>query len=312
MFHLRAMLDSDLECVLDWRNRPEIRNNMYTNHVISVEEHARWFAGASRDPTKRLLMCIDDDGVPVGVVTFSNIDVRQRSATWGFYSGDTTRRGVGSAMELLALDYAFVDLGLEKLNGEVLSFNMPVVEFHRKYGFRVEGIFRSHYERDGTRYDVYRIAHFRKAWLDHVRPAIHRARATPPRFKVGLEHRARMMVTRDLLRQFADVSGDRNPIHLDDAAARAAGFDGALAQGMLLAAGISKILGTQFPGTGTVYVSQSLQFLRPVYPDIELEFFLRVVSLIGRRAILSTKVSNAGGVEVLSGEAEIVMPPGYD
>jgi acyl dehydratase len=212
-------------------------------------------------------------------------------------------------MEVLALDYAFGELGLEKLNCEVLSFNMPVVEFHRKYGFRIEGIFRAHYERDGERFDIYRLAQFRKSWLEWVRPTLQRARTSPPRFKAGLEHHTRIKVTRDLVRKYADVSSDRNVIHLDDAAARAAGFDGALAQGMLVAAGFSRILGTEFPGEGTVYVSQSLQFLRPVYPDIELEYGLRIVSVIGRRAFVSTKAFDAAGHEVLCGEAEIVLPP---
>lgn len=309
MFHLRTMVNADLDYVRDWRNRPEIRNNMYTNHVISIDEHLHWFESASRDPTKRLLICVDGENVPVGVVTFSNIDARHGTATWAFYSGDTARRGVGSEMELLALDFAFEELKLEKLNCEVLSFNIPVVEFHRKHGFRVEGIFRSHYERDGERHDIYRLAHFRDVWLDKVRPALLRARTSPPLLKAGSEHRSRFKVTHELVRQFANVSGDSNVIHLDDAAARAAGFDGALAQGMLVAAGVSRILGTEFPGKGTVYVSQSLQFLRPVYPNIELEYVLRIVSLIGRRAFVSTKVFDSVGQQVVNGEAEIVVPP---
>lgn len=309
MYKLKPMSHADLDLVLAWRNDPRVRANMYTNHVITTEEHHRWFEAASRDPSKRLLMCVDESDVPVGVVTFSDIDQVHKRATWAFYSGESARRGVGSEMERLALDLAFGDLGLEKLNCEVLSFNMPVIEFHRKYGFRVEGIFRAHYSRDGVVHDVYRLAHFRKAWLEHVRPAIVATReGAPSPFRPGASHREQMILTRDLVSRFADVSGDNNSVHLQDSAARAAGFEGVLAHGMLVAAGLSRILGTVFPGPGTIYLSQSLQFLRPVYPDTQIDYFLRIVARIGRRATLSTTVSTPDGEDAVTGEAEVLLP----
>jgi UDP-4-amino-4,6-dideoxy-N-acetyl-beta-L-altrosamine N-acetyltransferase len=310
MLKLRLMSASDMGLVLEWRNRLEVRSKMYTSHIIGPEEHRRWFDAAIVDQSKRLLMCIDIDQNPVGVVIFSNIDPEHRTATWAFYSGDTQRRGVGSEMEVLALDYAFGDLGLEKLNCEVLSSNMSVVEFHRKYGFRIEGVFRSHFFRDGVRHDVYRLGNFRKTWMEYVRPMIQRMRETGsrPSLKAGMLHRQRVLITRDLIQRFADVSGDTNPVHIDDAAARAAGFDGVIAHGMLIGAGLSRIIGTEFPGPGTAYISQSLHFARPAYPDAELDYELRVASVIGRRVILGTTVADAGGQTVMSGEAEVLLP----
>jgi acyl dehydratase len=111
-----------------------------------------------------------------------------------------------------------------------------------------------------------------------------------------------------MIGRFAEVSGDDNPLHLQDSAARAAGFNGVLAHGMLVAAGLSRILGTVFPGPGTTFVSQSLQFIRPVYPDTPVEYFLRIVSRIGRRAILTTTVSTPDGEPAVTGEAEVLIP----
>jgi len=305
MYRLRPMVATDCELVLEWRNEPRVRENMYTNHVISAEEHRAWFSAAVTDASKRLLLCVDEADVPAGVVIFSEISAAHKSATWAFYSGAAAKKGVGSEMEVLALDFAFEELALEKLNCEVLSFNMPVVDFHRKHGFRVEGTFRKHYLRDGVRHDVYRLAHFRKAWIEEVRPMLQRQRAREmPLFKVGAVHRESVVVTRDMIRQFAEASGDTNLVHLDDAAARAAGFEGVLAHGMLVAAGISRILGTRFPGPGTIYVNQSLSFRRPVYPDVEIVFTVRVITRIGRRAILTTTVT-AGDEVLVSGEAEV-------
>jgi acyl dehydratase len=73
--------------------------------------------------------------------------------------------------------------------------------------------------------------------------------------------------SRDDIAAYAQLSGDNNPIHLDEAAARHAGFDGVVAHGMLVAGLISRILGTQLPGPGTIYLGQELRFLKPIYPD---------------------------------------------
>jgi 3-hydroxybutyryl-CoA dehydratase len=81
-------------------------------------------------------------------------------------------------------------------------------------------------------------------------------------------------MTRDLLKEvtdrdielFAEVSTDRNPVHLDDAYAMDTIFEGRIAHGMLTAGLISAVIGEQLPGHGTVYLSQSLKFIAPVRP----------------------------------------------
>lgn len=74
------------------------------------------------------------------------------------------------------------------------------------------------------------------------------------------------MVTDGMIRQFAEVTGDANPVHLDDAYAKETVFKGRVAHGMLSAAFISAVLGMRLPGPGTIYLSQSLRFLAPVRP----------------------------------------------
>jgi UDP-4-amino-4,6-dideoxy-N-acetyl-beta-L-altrosamine N-acetyltransferase len=291
MYKLNPISYEDLDLVLTWRNSPRVRENMYTNHLITAEEHRRWFEKASHDPSKRLLMCVDESGIAVGVIAFSDIDPLHKRATWAFYSGESGRRGVGSEMERLALDFAFENLGLEKLNCEVLSFNMPVVDFHRKHGFRIEGIFRAQYTRDGIAHDVYRLAHFRRDWLEHVRPAMAQARVSRvSQLKPGDSHREEVLLTSDLVSRFAELSGDLNP-----------GY-------MVIAAGLSRILGTVFPGPGTTCVAQSLQFLRPVDPDTQIEYLLRIASRVGTRAILTVTVSNRDGKAVVTGDVEVLLP----
>lgn len=71
----------------------------------------------------------------------------------------------------------------------------------------------------------------------------------------------------DKIRRFASLSGDANPIHLDDAAGAAAGFRGRIAHGVLVEAELSRVFGTLVPGAGSTYLSTAARFLAPIYPD---------------------------------------------
>src|ERR1700716_1735419 len=84
--------------------------------------------------------------------------------------------------------------------------------------------------------------------------------------KVGDTASLTKTITDSDIRAFAELSGDRNPIHLDDEYAATTRFGRRIAHGMLAASLISTVLGTELPGTGTIYLSQNSRFLAPVYP----------------------------------------------
>lgn len=312
MVRLRPMQRDDLALVLEWRNREDVRKAMYTQHVISAEEHARWFERASDDPTRRQFMALADDGAVVGVVAFTEIDAVHRRASWAFYAGGSSRPGIGSQMELAALEYAFGELDLGKLWCEVLSSNPRVIAMHRKFGFLVEGTFRQHFELEGTLVDVVRLAMFRTHWekdLHAAARAIAARQAERGALSPGASHVTRRRVTPEVVEQFAALSGDRNPIHFDAAAARAAGFGAPIAPGMLLGAFLSSVFGVDWPGPGTVYVRQDLRFLQPVAVGEELEVRLEVLTRIGRRVIINTSIRRASDATVVAnGEAELLAP----
>jgi phosphate acetyltransferase len=119
----------------------------------------------------------------------------------------------------------------------------------------------------------------------------------------------RVLTTSDIL-LFAKVSGDFNPAHLDAAYAKTTRFGEIIAHGMLGGALISMVLGTEFPGPGTIYVSQSLRFLRPVHPGDSLTISVTVASLddVHHRAVLDTRCVDQNGEVVIDGQAEVVPP----
>ena len=93
-----------------------------------------------------------------------------------------------------------------------------------------------------------------------------RGTITIEEIEMGMVRHLRKTVTDEDIEMFAQVSTDRNPVHLDDDYARDTIFEGRIAHGMLTAGLISAVIGEQLPGHGTVYLGQSLKFLAPVRP----------------------------------------------
>lgn len=109
---------------------------------------------------------------------------------------------------------------------------------------------------------------------------------------------------------FAAVTGDHNPVHMDEVAARASRFGGRIAHGMLTAGLVSAVLGTKLPGPGSIYVGQTLRFTRPVRIGDTVTARVEVVEVLveKRRVRLSTVCRNQDGERVLEGEATVLVP----
>ena len=119
----------------------------------------------------------------------------------------------------------------------------------------------------------------------------------------------RLVTERDI-QLFAAVSGDVNPAHIDALYAKTSHFHEIIAHGMLGGALISTVLGTQFPGPGTIYLGQTLKFLKPVHIGDTLTVTVKVTSLdtATRRVQLETTCIDQDGDVVIAGEAEVMAP----
>ena len=108
---------------------------------------------------------------------------------------------------------------------------------------------------------------------------------------------------------FAAVSGDTNPVHLDEAYAMTTPFQGRIAHGMLSGAYISAMLGTTLPGPGAIYLTQSLRFRRPVKIGDPVVTRVTVLALDERRAHATlTTICQVDGKTVVDGEAVVMVP----
>ena len=111
---------------------------------------------------------------------------------------------------------------------------------------------------------------------------------------------------------FAEVTGDFNPVHVDEAAAARSPFGGRIAHGMLAAGLISAALAMKLPGPGTIYLGQTLRFTKPVRIGDTVTARVEVLEVIARkrRVRLATTCRNQHGELVLEGEATVMVPDG--
>jgi 3-hydroxybutyryl-CoA dehydratase len=127
--------------------------------------------------------------------------------------------------------------------------------------------------------------------------------------EIGMKRHLRKQVTDRDIELFAEVSTDRNPVHLDDDYAQDTIFEGRIAHGMLTAGLISAVIGEQLPGHGTVYLGQTLKFMAPVRPgDMVLaEVEVTEIDHAKRKVTMLTRCE-VDGKNVLKGEAVVLAP----
>ena len=152
---LRAMEPGDRDRLLEWRNLPEISAWMYSDHAISAEEHARWFAAAIADPGRKYWI-IEADGAPAGLANLYDIAPAHGRASWAYYlaGADVRGQGVGAFVEYQVIEHVFGVMGLNKLWCEVLIGNEPVWKLHEGFGFVREAHLREHVRKNGAPTDV--------------------------------------------------------------------------------------------------------------------------------------------------------------
>ena len=127
--------------------------------------------------------------------------------------------------------------------------------------------------------------------------------------KIGDIYTHDFQFSQEEVNQFAQVTGDKNPVHTDPKYAATTMFKRPIMHGMLSASLFSKVFGTLFPGEGTIYLKQSLSFLRPMYVDTSYEAIFTVKEIVTERnrAVVETIIKDKStGAICTSGEASVM------
>ena len=128
---------------------------------------------------------------------------------------------------------------------------------------------------------------------------------------VGQSAEYSKQVTDEDVRSFARITGDFNPVHVDEEAAAKSRFGGRIAHGMLSAGLVSAAIANELPGPGSIYLAQSMRFTAPVRLDDTITVRLTITELLSKKRVkLSTVCQNQNGETVLDGEATILLDEG--
>lgn len=127
--------------------------------------------------------------------------------------------------------------------------------------------------------------------------------------EIGMSHETYHTISEADIQAFAAVSGDRNPLHMDEEYAKTTMFKGRIAHGALTASYISGILGNDLPGPGAIFTDLALQFKRPVRIGDEVTARAEVISKQDKGSRVTLKVTCfVSGKAVVDGEAKVVAP----
>jgi len=133
---LEQVTPTDKAKLLEWRNSLEVSKWMFSNHVISEEEHSAWFEQMLLSETTvywKILM----DSRAVGAVNLSKINLTDSSCRWAIYLGEASARGLGAAQAacLLSLNFAFETLDLRLVRCEAIAENVRAISLYEQVGF---------------------------------------------------------------------------------------------------------------------------------------------------------------------------------
>ena len=170
MIRFKDILESSIEEqkeIRNWRNDEEIRKYMYNSSIISEDEHLKWLSMLKENKKIKVFYIIYENK-KVGIVSIANYDKKNKTCDWAFYFNNNIEKGkgIGKIVEKEFVRYIFENFEIEKLNCQVLSNNLKVVEMHKKFGFTLEGVLRKNIINSRERLDVYWLGLTKEEWKE--------------------------------------------------------------------------------------------------------------------------------------------------
>ena len=129
---------------------------------------------------------------------------------------------------------------------------------------------------------------------------------------IGKKVNFTLVISESMIEEFAKLSGDYNPHHIDDAFAKQTRFGKRICHGMLLASFFSRLTGMYLPGKGSLYLSQSLNFLSPAYVDDKITIEGEIVKISPSTGVvtLKTQITKNNNTQVITGDAKVLIAEG--
>lgn len=157
--------EKHLQQILDWRTSEEITRFMYTDIEYNLENQKKWLEKIRADENGRYFLMEYRDEI-IGFISLTNINWPHKHATWNFYIGNKKYTMLAGFLGAYMYNYAFNELGLQKLNGEVMDINEGVRKLHSKQGAREVGMLECHILKNDVWHDIYLFEMTKSRWQE--------------------------------------------------------------------------------------------------------------------------------------------------
>lgn len=135
MFKFISLDESKLELVLNWRLSEAVAPYMFTDVENNLEKQRAWFADIKHRSDCHYWLIYHAD-VPIGLINITEINLTDKTCTWGFYIGDENFRNLGGLIPPYFYNYVFNHTQVETISAEVLDINQQVIKLHLLHGYR--------------------------------------------------------------------------------------------------------------------------------------------------------------------------------
>ena len=103
------------------------------------------------------------------------------------------------------------------------------------------------------------------------------------KLKIGDSYKEEFVITQEMVNKFAKLSGDKNPLHIDQKFAATTRFKKPIVHGLFSVTSFGKVMGTKFPGPGSIHVAQNLSFKKPLYPDEKYYVYIELIRIVKKK-----------------------------
>ncbi len=123
------------------------------------------------------------------------------------------------------------------------------------------------------------------------------------KLKIGDNHKEEFIITQEMVNRFAELSGDKNPLHIDKKFAAKTRFKKPIVHGLFSVTSFGKVMGTKFPGPGSIHVAQNLSFKRPLYPDTKYYVYIELIRIVKEKhfGVFKTQIYDPNNKLIVDG-----------
>ena len=123
------------------------------------------------------------------------------------------------------------------------------------------------------------------------------------KLKIGDSYKEDFIITQEMVNKFAELSGDKNPLHIDKKFAAKTRFKKPIVHGLFSVTSFGKVMGTKFPGPGSIHVAQNLSFKRPLYPDTKYYVYIELIRIVKEKhfGVFKTQIYDPNNKLIVDG-----------